>query len=113
MTEQLALDELVGDRSTVHRDEGAALARAQLVHGARDELLARTALARDEDGRLRRRHLGDDAQDLLHRRRVGDDPGLRARGLDLAAQPPVLESQALPLQANREFFSRSGINGSH
>src|SRR5438067_9520006 len=97
MAEKLALDQLVRDGATIDGDERTSRARAQLVHGAGDQLLSRAALARDEDRRLRGRNLAHDTQHLLHRGRLRDDPRLAARCLDLPAQPAVLGAKPLPL----------------
>src|SRR5690606_38883325 len=50
MTEEFALDQLARDRRAVHLDEGAIFTSGRLVQRSRHELLARSALARDEDG---------------------------------------------------------------
>src|SRR5262249_29484881 len=61
VSEQLALQQPRGDGRTVQLDEGAALARAQVVQGPSDELLARAGLAENEDRGVR----GGDGLDLL------------------------------------------------
>jgi hypothetical protein len=43
------------------------------MHLAGDQLLARAALAEDEDGRVGRRHQGDLAGDRLERRAPADE----------------------------------------
>jgi hypothetical protein len=48
MTEQLALQQLIRNGSTVDRDERPTAAMAVAVNGARHQLLARSGLARDE-----------------------------------------------------------------
>ena len=65
VAEQLALQEPRGDGGAVELDERAALAWAQVVQGAGDELLARAGLAADEDGGIGR----GDSLDLLEERR--------------------------------------------
>ena len=45
VAKQFALQEARGDGRTVQLDEGAALARTQVVQGPSDELLTRTAFA--------------------------------------------------------------------
>src|SRR5690606_17305565 len=49
VAEQLALDELLGERRAVDRDERARAARAARVDGARDDVLAGAALAEEQD----------------------------------------------------------------
>jgi hypothetical protein len=73
VAEELGLHQVAGDRPAVHPDEGLVLARAVLVEGARDELLARARLARDEHRRGGVGHLLQDRVDLLHRRVGADD----------------------------------------
>jgi hypothetical protein len=77
--EQLALDELRGDRRHVDGHERAALALAEVVERLRHQLLAGAGLARDEDGEVRVREPGDDPVDVLHRRRAADDGQLLLR----------------------------------
>src|SRR6266478_3157362 len=48
MTKQLALEQVLGNCGAIERQERGLRARAVLVDGARDELLARAALAGDE-----------------------------------------------------------------
>ena len=47
VTEDLALEERVGDRRAVDRDEGERVARAELVNRLRHELLAGAGLPGD------------------------------------------------------------------
>src|SRR5204862_7876471 len=49
VTEELALDELGGDRGAIELDEGAVGALGVIVDRAGDELLAGAVLARDQD----------------------------------------------------------------
>src|SRR5690606_35413589 len=65
--EHLALHEIFGDGAAVDGDERTARALAQAMHLARDELLARTGLARDEHADVRRGDLLQLAEDLEHR----------------------------------------------
>src|SRR5439155_553 len=55
VAEDLALEQGLGNGRAVDRDEGPAAARRELMHGARDELLAGPAVAGDEQRRVRRR----------------------------------------------------------
>src|SRR4030095_8411013 len=50
VTEELALDERVGNRGAVLREEHACSPRGVEVQGPRDELLSGAALALDQDG---------------------------------------------------------------
>ena len=79
VAEELALDELLGDRGAVDLDEGLVLAARVLVERAGDELLARAALAGDEH---RRRRVGDALEDGVElgdaRWSVADDAEARA-----------------------------------
>ena len=50
VAEELALDQVLGDRRAVDLDERLVAARRVLVQRARDELLAGAALAGDEHG---------------------------------------------------------------
>jgi hypothetical protein len=56
VTEELALQQAGRDRGTVHLHEGALAASAEIVDGARDQLLAGAGLAEDQHGRIGRRH---------------------------------------------------------
>ncbi len=72
-SEELALQEVLGDRRAVHRDEGRVLATAPLVDGARDELLAGPALAGHEHRLLRLRRALQAPQAPDDRFRLADD----------------------------------------
>ena len=71
--EELGLDEALGQRRAVHRDEVARLAAAVVVHRARDELLARTALTEHQHRHIRRRHTREHVEDAQHLRRAPED----------------------------------------
>ena len=75
VAEELALDDGLGQRGAVDRDEGALGAARALVEGAGDELLARSALAGDEHGRLGARDSVYQGEELAHRGRAADDGG--------------------------------------
>src|SRR5207247_8611067 len=105
VAEQLRLDERLDDRRRVDRDERLVSARPLPVDRARDELLARPALPRDEHRRRRARDLGDHPAELLHRRVLAHDllgllgPGeLRAQEGHLALERALLESAANELE---------------
>jgi hypothetical protein len=81
VTEQLALDQVVGQRAAVDRDEVAAAPR-QRVGGAGQHLLAGAAVALDQD---RHRRAGDLAQPGQVAAVLGDQRG--QAGDRLAAAP--------------------------
>ena len=64
VSEQLGVQQGLGHRPSVARDEGSPR-MTHCVNGARDQLLARAGLARDEHRRRLVRHLLDDREDLL------------------------------------------------
>jgi hypothetical protein len=82
------------------------------VHCARDELLARACLARDEQGRLGRSHAVDEREDAPHRGRVADHL-IDARLVLHAAQALDLDAQRVELRgarhAERELFDFEGL----
>ena len=61
VAEQLALEQVLGNRGAVDRDEALAAPRRQVVQRAREQLLAGAAFAQQQDGRA-------GARDLLDRR---------------------------------------------
>src|SRR5262245_42196001 len=71
--EELALEQRLRDRGAVHGDERLAAARAAPVHRVSDQLLARSALARDENRSIRLRDAIDHFEDLAHRRARADE----------------------------------------
>jgi hypothetical protein len=86
VAEQLGLDERVGDRRHVDRDERLRPPLAPRVERARDQLLAGPALARDEHRRRGVGDLGDGLVDLHHLPMAADQTlepraGRRVRGL--------------------------------
>ena len=64
MAEELALEQILGDRRAVHLDEGRFAPRAVVVDRARDELLARPRLPGDEH---RDAPVRDDARGAVER----------------------------------------------
>src|SRR5207249_4064933 len=73
VAKQLGLEDRLGDRGAVDRDERALRARAVVVHRAGEELLAGAALAEQQHGRLGRRRLLDDVHRAAPRERRADD----------------------------------------
>jgi hypothetical protein len=88
VTEQLGLEERVGDRRAVERHERLRRARTELVEGLRNQFFARAGLAMNEHGRGRRRRLFHDLVDLAHLETRADQPSERAALLKLAPQRP-------------------------
>src|SRR5207247_6481196 len=70
VAEQLGLQQGVGDRAAVDRDERPVAPRAVRVNGPRQELLARSALALNQHGDVGPRYPAHDREDLAHRRRM-------------------------------------------
>ena len=73
VAEQLRLEQLLGDRAAVDRDERLAGARAGPVDGARQQFLAGAALAEDHDAGVAAGHQARFAQDRFHLRAARDD----------------------------------------
>ena len=72
MAEELRLEQVLGNRRRVDRDERPGHPRAVAMKRARDEFLAGTGLAGDEHGRTRLRQAADGAKHFLHRRRLAE-----------------------------------------
>ena len=85
--EQLRLQQRLGQRGAVDRDERPAPPGREVVDRLGDQLLAGAALALDQHRARHRRHLLDLDQHLLDRRALADDAGalLEPAPLD---QPP-------------------------
>src|SRR5581483_12311704 len=73
VSEELALEERLGDRRAVLHEEGLAGAGAAVVDRAGDQLLPRAGLAFDEHGDATPRGAVDERQDRLHARRRRDE----------------------------------------
>ena len=73
VAEQLALDQLLGERGAVERHVGPLGPGARMVDRAGDELFAGAALAGDEDRGLCRCHLGRAVQSLPKDRGAAED----------------------------------------
>jgi len=82
MAEQLALHQRSDDRCRIDRDQLLARDRRDLMDGARYELFARAALARNEHRRSIVAEFSDDSQDALNLRRVADQAEFRCIALD-------------------------------
>ncbi len=90
MAEQLALEQGLGHRGAVDRQEGLVGARRGAMDAARDQLLAGARLALDQDGDRRRGGALHQLEDFEHgrgssRRSRGNGRGVPHRG---AARPP-------------------------
>ena len=95
MTEELALEQGVRERSTVLGDEFPLVSRARVVDRTGEQILARSGLAGQEYGRVGLGDLLRHVEDLLHGRRVADDPLEGVPRLDLAPQIDVLGAESL------------------
>src|SRR5439155_733464 len=73
MSEQLALDELFGQRGAVHRNQRGARARSQPVQFARNQFLSRAAFPDNQDAAWNRRHTRDRGTQRPHRYTVADE----------------------------------------
>jgi hypothetical protein len=93
VAEQLALDQRLGHRRQVDRDERRLGPRRVVVDRARDQLLAGAALAGDQDRRGRAGDPADQSEDLLHGLGPRDHVLEAVLALDLALQPRDLSPQ--------------------
>src|SRR5262249_9838633 len=98
VAEELALEERVGKRRAVDRDEAAALALPLEMDGARRELLAGPRFAVDQHRRVVLREHADGLEDLVHHAVPADHVGegvavgqLATEVVDLVEQPALLE----------------------
>ena len=80
--EQLALEQRLRNRPAVDRNECLRVSRAGRVDGAGDNLLACSALSRDEDVAGRRADLGDLRPHAAHGRALPQQALFRHRGFD-------------------------------
>ena len=62
VAEQLALEQVGGDRAAVDRHERALAARTEIMDGARDDFLAGAGLAEDEHVGVEGGHLADESR---------------------------------------------------
>ena len=121
IAEQLAFDELVGDGRAIDLDEALVRPPALLMEEAGDQLLARPALAGDEDPAVGRRGFLDLAPQLLDRGAFADqveaglDPlaELDVLLLELLLAERVLDGQDDLLQRERLFeeIERAELGG--
>ena len=72
VAEELGFGERLGDRRGVERHEPLVRARAVVVDGPRDQLLAGAGLALDQHGAVHRRHELEALEDRLHGAALAD-----------------------------------------
>ena len=80
VAEQLAFQQVLGQRPAVDAHERAAAAGAEPVDGLGDQLLARARLAQQQHRGVGPGHLPREPVDLLHGRTGADQPGNRRPG---------------------------------
>src|SRR5262249_9437095 len=90
VAEELRLQERLGQRSAVDRDELLVLARRGVVDRPGDQLLARSALPGDENGRRDLPDALDGPKNLLHAGALADDVGEGVLGGELLLEVDVL-----------------------
>ena len=77
VAEQLALDQVFGQRAAIDGDERHVASRALVVHGAGHQFLAGAGFAADQHGGVRGGDFRDQLADALHRQAVADQAGRR------------------------------------
>ena len=105
VAEELALEELVRNRSAVDLHQRAVAARAARVDHVRHELLADAGFAFDEHARRRLRDGLEPHEHLLQRRALADDAAVVHRDLNFLAQIVAL---ALELAAQARVLLECG-----
>ena len=103
VAEQLRLEELIGQRRAVDRDERPVAAARAVVDEARDDFLAGARLAGEEHRRLGLRHARGLRQHVLPLPRMADDAAMAGARLELAGQRGDLRLEA------RRRLARLGI----
>ncbi len=109
MSEELAFDQLFGDRGHVDGDEAAVAALAVIVQRARDKLLAGSGFARDHHGQIGLGQAGDDAIDLLHSRRAADQRQALVAGFWLRNDALAFVRCERALDDRGEFLQVEGL----
>ncbi len=108
VAEELALDQVLGDRPAVDDDERVLRPCAPPVDGARDELLPRAALAGHEHRRVRVRDLVDELRHRAHRGAAADQAvalvGSRLLGRALLAGRLLVEQERGALVARKTLL---------
>ncbi len=90
MAEQLRLEQVLGDRAAVDRDERLIPPRARHVYGFCEQLLARAGLARQQHSRIGFGNHARLLQARFHQRAARDDVGI-----------PILDSLREPRDLHR------------
>ena len=111
--EELALDQRLGDRAAVQRDERLVGPVALLVQGPGGDLLARPAVARDQDRDLRPGSTAQEVRDPCHggggAHEPPEAPGLAARRGDLADGPLELCLAQRPAHRGQQSDRLQGL----
>src|SRR5215204_1081343 len=112
VAEDFALEQRLGNRRAVDRDERERGARTELVDRLGHELLAGTRLAPDQHRRARRGRLFDDAVNAADARAVADDPAEASLLAQLPPQLLHLAQRLLPLDRLLQKDPQSrGVDG--
>src|SRR5262249_49497451 len=93
VSEELTLEKSGRYRGAVDLDEGALTTAASVMDGARDQLLAGSGLAEDENRRIRRSHDLDLLENVGKRTTLADDVAERMLGMNFALQVESLLGQ--------------------
>ena len=110
VTEELRLEQGLGQGGAVDLDEGLVASRAVAVQGLGDQLLAGARLPGDEHRRLGGGDVADHLEEFLHGRRSADDGGVECRpllgcllpaGRHLAVVHRAQQRQAQPVEVER------------
>ena len=95
VAEELRLEQRLGQRGARHGHERPRAPRALDVDGPREELLARAALALDEDGRVAPRGHAGEIEDRVHLRTVAQEIAEAVLALEHLPEEDVLPRQGL------------------
>ena len=98
VAEELGLEQALGHRRAVHRQEPPPAPGARPVDRLRDELLAGAALPQQQHRGVALGHRADLAHGLLHDPRAPQDAVQPLLPLDLRAQPLVLATQPMVVE---------------
>src|SRR5262245_95646 len=94
VTEELALEQGLGQRGARQLDERSIMAPAERVNGGHHQLLAGPGLALHEDAGIRRRHRANLGDEVADRRRASDEITERRIEAALLPEPDVLGGEA-------------------
>ena len=124
VTEQLGLEQRLGNRAAVERDEPLGAAGAVVMNRARDDFLAGAGLAGHENRARRRRDGFEQLKERAHRRAAADEPLELVALLQLRAQirvfrfePALLErrvqrvQQLVELKRLGDEIGRAALDG--